>query len=225
MTEIRSQMSEIGKLDGQRLTKKIILLALCSLLLAPCSSVDAQQPKKMPLIGYISSGDAASSSARAEGIRPGLRELGYIDGQTIAIEYRYEEGKNDRLPELAAELVRLKVDIIVVQGGIPAVRATKNATKTIPIVMVGTGSDPVERGVVESIARPGGNVTGITNLTRELGGKRLELFQDASQSHPYSGSPRNGHSGHCTRAERGPGRSAHARVDYSVLGGTSCGRS
>jgi putative tryptophan/tyrosine transport system substrate-binding protein len=155
-----------------------ILLALCSLLLTPCSAVDAQQPKKMPLIGYISSGDAASSSARAEGIRLGLRELGYIDGQTIAIEYRYGEGKNDRLPELAAELVRLKVDIIVVQGGIPAVRATKNATKTIPIVMVGTGSDPVERGVVESLARPGGNVTGITNLTRELGGKRLELFQE-----------------------------------------------
>ena len=139
----------------------------------------AQQPTKVSRIGYLSSGDAASSSARAEGIRLALRELGYVDGQNIAVEYRYGEGKNDRLPELAAELVRLKVDIIVVQGGTPAVRAAKNATKTIPIVMVGTGSDPVERGVVESLARPGGNVTGITNLTRDLGGKRLELFQEA----------------------------------------------
>jgi putative tryptophan/tyrosine transport system substrate-binding protein len=158
---------------------KVILFLFAASALICSNLAEAQQPKKVPRIGYISSGDAASSSARAEGIRLALRELGYIDGQNIAIEYRYGEGKNDRLPELAAELVRLKVDIIVVQGGTPAVRATKNVTKTIPIVMVGTGSDPVERGVVESLARPGGNVTGITNLTRELGGKRLELFQEA----------------------------------------------
>jgi putative ABC transport system substrate-binding protein len=148
-------------------------------LLAVAVIAEAQQPKKVSRIGYISSGDAASSFARAEGVRLALREHGYIDGQNIAIEYRYGEGKNDRLPELAAELVRLKVDIIVVQGGTPAVRATKNATKTIPIVMVGTGSDPVGRGVVESLARPGGNVTGITNLGGELGGKRLELLKEA----------------------------------------------
>jgi putative ABC transport system substrate-binding protein len=154
-----------------------ILIAV--VLLAVGVTAEAQQPKKVSLIGYLSSGDAASSSARAEGIRLALRELGYVEGQNIAIDYRYGEGKNDRLPELAAELVHLKVNIIVVQGGTPAVRATKNATKTIPIVMVGTGSDPVERGVVESLARPGGNVTGVTNLTRELGGKRLELFQEA----------------------------------------------
>ena len=139
----------------------------------------AQQPKKVPRIGYLSSGDPASESARSEAIRLALRELGYIEGQNIAIEYRYAEGKPDRLPELAAELVRLKVDIIVVAGGDSWIRAAKNATKTIPIVMVGPGIDPVEAGLVESLARPGGNVTGLTNLSRELGGKRLELLKEA----------------------------------------------
>ncbi len=107
-----------------------------------------------------------------------LRELGYIEGQNIAIEYRYAEGKPDRLPGLAAELVRLKVDIIVVPGTRP-IRAAKNATKTIPIVMMGISADPVESGLVESLARPGGNVTGLTTLSRELGGKRLELLKEA----------------------------------------------
>ena len=161
------------------MTKKIILLALCSLLLAPCFPADAQQPKKIPWIGYISSGDPASESTRAEAIRLALRERGYIEGQNIAIEYRYAEGKQDRFPELAAELVRLKVDIIVVAGGSIWVRAAKNATKTIPIVMVDAGRDPVEAGLVESLARPGGNVTGITLLVGELGGKRLELLKEA----------------------------------------------
>ena len=124
----------------------------------------AQQPKKVTRIGYLSSFDPASESNRAEAIRLALRELGYIEGQNIATEYRYAEGKLDRFPELAAELVRLKVDIIVVAGGDRAVRAAKNATKTIPIVMVGDGVDPVKAGLVESLARPGGNVTGITNF-------------------------------------------------------------
>ena len=118
-------------------------------------------------------------STRSEAIRLALRELGYIEGQNIVIEYRYAEGKQDRAPELAAELVRLKVDIIVAAGGGILVRAAKNATKTIPIVMMGAGLDPVEAGFVESLARPGGNVTGITNLTGELGGKRLELLKEA----------------------------------------------
>ena len=144
-----------------------------------CSSPPTQQPKKVPRIGYLSTADPATESARSEAIRLALRELGYIEGQNIAIEYRYAEGKLDRLPELAAELVRLKVDIIVVAGGDTAIRAAKNATKTIPIVMVGAGSDPVEAGLVESLARPGGNVTGLTNLSRELGGKRLELLKEA----------------------------------------------
>jgi putative ABC transport system substrate-binding protein len=108
-----------------------------------------------------------------------LRDLGYIEGQNITTEYRYSEGKRDRAPELAAELVRLKVDLIVISGGTIWVQAAKNATKTIPIVMVGGGLDPVESGLVESLARPGGNVTGITNLNPELGGKRLELLKEA----------------------------------------------
>jgi putative ABC transport system substrate-binding protein len=107
-----------------------------------------------------------------------LRELGYIEGQNIVIEYRFAEGKQDRTPELVAELVRLKVDVIVVPGGDAMVGAAKNATKTIPIVMSGPGSDPVEAGLVESLARPGGNVTGITNINRELIGKRLELLKE-----------------------------------------------
>ena len=148
-------------------------------LLAVAVIAEAQQPKKVFRIGYLSTVDPATDSARAEGIRLALRELGYIEGQNIATEYRYAEGKVDRAPELAAELVRLKVDIIVVASGDQWIRAAKNATKTIPIVMMGQGSDPVKAGHVESLARPGGNVTGVTNLTRELGGKRLELLKEA----------------------------------------------
>jgi putative ABC transport system substrate-binding protein len=139
----------------------------------------AQQPKKVARIGYLSPGDPASESARAEQIHLALRELGYIEGQNIATEYRYAAGKVDRFPELAAELVRLKVDIIVVAGGGRLNLVAKNATKTIPIVMIGAGIDPVESGLVESLARPGGNITGLTTLNRELGGKRLELLKEA----------------------------------------------
>jgi ABC-type uncharacterized transport system substrate-binding protein len=125
-------------------------------------------------------GSAANDSARAEGIRLALRERGYIDGQNMATEYRYADGKPDRLPELAAELVRLKVDIIVVAGGVIPTRAAKNATKTIPIVMGGSGLDPVTAGLVESLARPGGNITGLTSeFAGELVGKRLELLKEA----------------------------------------------
>jgi putative ABC transport system substrate-binding protein len=108
-----------------------------------------------------------------------LRERGYIEGQNIAIDYRYSDRKPERAPELAAELVRLKVDVIIIAGGPTWVQAAKNATKTIPIVMVGIGADPVEAGLVESLARPGGNVTGVTNLSRDLVGKRLELLKEA----------------------------------------------
>src|SRR5262245_11164599 len=124
----------------------------------------AQQPKKIPLIGYLAGTDPARESTASEAIRQALRELGYIEGQDIAIEYRYAKGNRDRFPELAAELVRLKVDIIVVAGGAQGIQAAKNATKTIPIVMVGRGIDPVEAGLVDSLARPGGNVTGLTLL-------------------------------------------------------------
>jgi putative ABC transport system substrate-binding protein len=155
-----------------------ILWLLAILFLAHVQLVQAQQLKKVPRIGYLSAVDPATDSARVKGIRLALRELGYIEGQNIAIEYRYGEGKRDRYPDLAAELVRLKVDIIVVGEGGRPIQAAKNATKTIPIIMVGTGLDPVEAGLVESLARPGGNVTGITNITRELGGKRLELLKE-----------------------------------------------
>ncbi len=159
--------------------KKITRRAFCSMLLALPVPAGAQQPKKLPTIRYLSPLDPARESTRAQRVRLGLRERGYIEGQNIAIEYRYAEGKLDRLPELAAELVRLKVDIILAAGGITVIRPAKNVTKTIPIVMVGAGIDPVEAGLVESLARPGGNVTGITNLDRQLGGKRLELLKEA----------------------------------------------
>ena len=128
-----------------------ILVAV--VLLALGVIAEAQQPKKVPRIGYLSNGDPATESTRSEGIRLALRERGYIEGQNIAIEYRYTEGKRDRLPELLAELVRLKVDIILVSGDIP-VRAAKNATKTIPIVMLGTGSDPVEAAMSKALLVP-----------------------------------------------------------------------
>jgi putative ABC transport system substrate-binding protein len=139
----------------------------------------AQQAKKVSRIGYLSAQGPASDSTLSEGIRLALRERGYIEGQNIAIEYRYAEGKRDRFPELAAELVRLKVDLILVSGGDLLIRPAMNATKTIPIVMTGAGLDPVKSGLIESLAHPGGNVTGITNLGWELGGKRLELFKEA----------------------------------------------
>src|SRR5215468_556860 len=148
-------------------------------LLAVAVIAQAQQPAKVSRIGYLSNTDAASESARVEGIRLALRERGFIEGRNIAVEYRYAEGKVDRALELAAELVRLKVDIIVVAGGDSWIRAAKNATTTIPIVMMGAGSDPIGAGLIESLARPGGNVTGITLLIGELGGKRLELFKEA----------------------------------------------
>jgi putative tryptophan/tyrosine transport system substrate-binding protein len=155
------------------------LILVVVILLAVAVIAEAQQPKKVPRIGYLSSSDPATESTRAEAIRLALRKLGYIEGQNIAIEYRYAEGKRDREPQLASELVRLKVDIIVVAGGGPVIRAAMNATKTIPIVMVSGGIDPVGAGLVQSLARPGGNVTGITTLSRELGGKRLELLKEA----------------------------------------------
>jgi putative ABC transport system substrate-binding protein len=159
--------------------KKIIGLTVCALLFARSFPAAAQQPKNVALLGYLSSGNAASASGSTEGIRLALRERGYIEGQNIATEYRYAEGKRDRYPELAAELVQRKVDIIVAAGGAATVRAAQNATKTIPIVMQGSGLDPVEAGLVDSLARPGGNVTGITRLITELSSKRLELLKEA----------------------------------------------
>ena len=134
------------------------------MLLAVAVMAEAQQTRSVTRIGYLSSVNPANESARADGIRLALHERGYIEGQNIAIEYRYGEGKIDRYSKFANDLVRLKSDIIVVAGGIHLIRAAKNATKTIPIVMVGAGNDPVEAGLIESLARPGVNVTGLTNL-------------------------------------------------------------
>src|SRR5262250_3133279 len=167
------------KATGNSKKVQFFAFSLCAMLLAFCVPVWARRPKKVTRIGYLSSQGPGYESARAEGIRLALRELGYIEGHNIAIDYRYAEARVDRAPELAAELVRLKVDIIVVASGDQWIRAAKNATKTIPIVMAGQGSDPVRAGHVESLARPGGNVTGLTVLSRELGGKRLELLKEA----------------------------------------------
>jgi ABC-type uncharacterized transport system substrate-binding protein len=159
------------------MTKKIIFLALCSLLVALVHLADAQQPAKVPRIGYVSgSGDPQTPGPRVEAFRRGLRDLGYIEGKNILVEYRYVEGKLDRVPSLVAELVQLKVDVLAIQN-LAAIRAAKQATKTIPIVMV-TTQDPVTSGIVDSLARPGGNITGLTTLARDLSGKRLELLTD-----------------------------------------------
>jgi ABC-type uncharacterized transport system substrate-binding protein len=136
----------------------------------------AQQPKKVPRIGYLSSGDVVTDSPRSEGIRLALRELGYVEGRNIAIEYRYGEGKQDRQCALAAELARLKVDVIVAVGT-GDIRAAKEASATIPIVMI-SGGDAVGGGLVASLARPGGNITGLATLRPELSGKRLELLKE-----------------------------------------------
>jgi ABC-type uncharacterized transport system substrate-binding protein len=159
------------------MTKKIIFLALCSLLLAPCSAVDAQQPGKMFRIGFLDNSTASGSAVLSDAFRQEMSKLGWIEGKNITIEYRFAEQKDGRLPELAADLVRLKVDLIVVSGT-PSSLAAKSATTTIPIVMAQAG-DPVGSGLVASLARPGGNVTGFASLSFELNTKRLETLKDA----------------------------------------------
>ena len=134
------------------MNKKIVVSFLATLSLFCIHVAQAQQPKKVPRIGYLAADDAATESARAEGIQLALRERGYIEGQNVAFEYRYGEGKLDRLAELAAGLVRLKVDLIVASGGSPVIRPAMNATKTIPIVMTGAGLDPVKGNAVFLIA-------------------------------------------------------------------------
>ena len=157
--------------------KKITLLTLCALLFGLCSFAEAQRSAKIPRIGYVSSaGDASNPSLPVQAFRQGLRDLGYIEGQNILVEYRYLEGKRDRIQSVVAELVQLKVDVIVSEAP-PVIRAAKQATKTIPIVIV-TTQDPVAAGYVDSLARPGGNITGLTRLTRDLSGKRLELLKE-----------------------------------------------
>ena len=157
------------------LSKSLFSIALCAILLALCYSASAQQPAKAPRIGFQTDAPASAVTARIEAFREGLRELGYIEGKNVIIEWRSAEGKSERRGELAAELVRLKVDVIVSAG--PSVtRAVKEATSTIPIVMA-LDNDPVGSGFVASLARPGGNITGLAALSPEMSGKQLELLK------------------------------------------------
>ncbi len=159
------------------MTKKIIFLALCSLLLARCSAVEAQQAGEILRIGFLDGSTGAGSAVLVDAFRQELSKLGWTEGKNITIEYRFAEQKLERLPELAADLVRLKVDLIVVAGTVPAT-AAKRATSSVPIVMANVG-DPVGAGLVASLARPGGNVTGLSGLSPELNTKRLEILKDA----------------------------------------------
>src|SRR5262245_52405919 len=158
------------------MSKKVVGLAICAVLLALSVPAEAQQPEKVPRIGFLGGSSPSAISARIESFRQGLRELGYVEGKNIVVEYRHAEGKQDRLPALAAELVRLKVDVIVTSGPLPT-RAAKGATVKIPIVMTQVG-DPVGSGFVASLVRPDGNITGLSTLAPELGGKRLELLKE-----------------------------------------------
>jgi putative ABC transport system substrate-binding protein len=145
-------------------------------LLALCPFAQAQQPKKIARIGYLGAASYAANRARVEAFRQGLREAGYIEGQNIIIDYRYAEEKFDRIPALAAELVGLNVDVIV-SGGSAATRPAREASATIPIVMT-NDPDPVANGFVASLARPGGNITGLSTLSPEISGKRLEILRE-----------------------------------------------
>jgi putative tryptophan/tyrosine transport system substrate-binding protein len=153
----------------------VMSLTLCALLLALSVSAPAQ-PKKIPRIGYLSAASGSSQAPQIEALRQGLRELGYVEGKNIFIEYRHADDKHNRLPSLAKELVSLKVDVIVTAGP-TATRSAKDATATIPIVM-GFDSDPVGSGFVAGLAHPGGNVTGLSSFSAELNGKRLELLRE-----------------------------------------------
>jgi len=158
------------------MSKKILIWLMVAIFLTTVSPAGAQQPAKVPRIGRLSGASLSATAARIKAFRQGLRDLGYVEGKNISIEYRFAEGKRDRLPGLAAELVYLKVDIIVTAGP-PATRAAKEATNTIPIVMTNE-ADPVGTGFIASLARPGGNITGLSTLAPELGGKRLEILKE-----------------------------------------------
>jgi putative ABC transport system substrate-binding protein len=162
---------------GERKKFKLFGFALCALLFAISGSVEAQQPGKIPRIGYLTgTGDSNDPGPFFDAFRHGLRNQGYIEGKNILVEHRYAEGRVDRIPSIVADLVQLKVDALVL-GQLQAIRAAKQITNTIPIIMV-TTVDPVTSGLIDSFARPGSNITGITLLTRDLNGKRLELLKE-----------------------------------------------
>jgi ABC-type uncharacterized transport system substrate-binding protein len=157
---------------------KILYLALSAMLLALCFPAEAQQPKKIPRIGFVSPlGNPNNPGPNVEAFRQGMRDLGYVEGKNIQVEYRYIEGKSERTPSLVTELLQLKVDVLVC-AALSASRMARQETKTIPIV-INIPDDPVALGLIDSLARPGGNITGLTRLGRELSGKRLELLAEA----------------------------------------------
>jgi ABC-type uncharacterized transport system substrate-binding protein len=158
----------------------VLSIVFAVVLLAVAVIASAQQPGKVPRIGFLDSSTASGSAVLVEAFRQEMRKLGWIEGKNITIEYRFAEQKNERLPELAADLVRLKVNLVVASSGPPAL-AAKKATTTIPIVMVSVG-DPVAQGLVASLARPGGNVTGLSSMSFELNTKRLEILKDTTTS-------------------------------------------
>ena len=158
------------------MSETVLKLLLISFVLTTASLAAAQQTKKVPQIGFFDAGTFSSASLRIEAFRSGLRELGYVEGRNILIEYRFADGNLNRLPEIAAELARVRVDVIVARST-PVIRAAKNATTTIPIVMA-AAADAVRSGIVASLAHPGGNVTGLTTIQPELAGKRIELLRD-----------------------------------------------
>jgi putative tryptophan/tyrosine transport system substrate-binding protein len=161
---------------AKTMSRKIFLWLLTTVLLTTAPSAEAQQPPKIPRIGFLITSSPSAIAPRMDAFRQGLRELGYVEGKNIVIERRHADGKFDQLPLLAAELVSLKVDVIV-SSGPTATRPAKNATSTIPIVMT-FDDDPVGSGFVASLARPGGNITGLSTLSPELSGKQLELLQE-----------------------------------------------
>src|SRR5215472_10921050 len=156
--------------------RKITVLALSAMLLVLCHPAEAQQPGKIPRIGFLGNSTAALEENLVEPFRQGLRDLGYVEGRNILIEYRWAEGKYERFSTLIAELVAQKVDIIVT-AGTPASLAVKKQAPSIPLVMLAVG-DPIGTGLIESLAHPGGNVTGLTAIAADLEGKRLELLRE-----------------------------------------------
>jgi putative tryptophan/tyrosine transport system substrate-binding protein len=166
----------VQRTNGDTRKNKTFGLACCTMLLALCSLVEAQQGAKVPHVGYLSGSDLNGAARAVEGFRSGLRDLGYIEGKNILIEYRYGKGNSDTIKSLVAELVQFNVDVLV-SSNFNALRAAKQTTKTIPIVMV-TTTDPVATGLIDSLARPGGNITGLTRLAYDLSDKRLELLRE-----------------------------------------------
>ncbi len=174
MSSVKGRVDRVTEKD---MKKRITVLAFCAMLFALCAPAEAQQSaKKTPRVGFLSLNRLTVQKDRVEAFREALRKLGYIDGQNIAVDYRFADNDTERIAKLAAELVRLKVDVIVTSGS-SATRPAKEATSTIPIVMM-SDNDPVASGFVASLARPGGNITGLTNVSGDLGDKRLELLKE-----------------------------------------------